>query len=79
MLSSLDTTGIKFRFDSGDVIRGETDFTGNTYHCDSGQQLKFKRLNSFCGAKEKEIRSHAKQILICNVEIVYNLDITFYL
>ena len=35
MLSSLDTTGIKFRFDSVDVIRGETDFTGNTYHCDS--------------------------------------------
>ena len=75
MLSSLDKTGIKFRFDSGDVIRGETDFTGNTYHCDSGQQLKFKRLNSFCGAKEKEIRSHAKQILIGNVEIVYILPL----
>ena len=67
-LSSLDTTGIKFGFDSGDVIRGETDFTGN-------QQLKFKRLNSFCGAKEKEIRSHAKQILIRNVEIVYILPL----
>ena len=34
------------------------------------QKLKFIWLNSYCGVQIKEITTHAKQILIRNVEIV---------